>query len=203
MRSTDSRPARGSERRPTDDAAPRREHGPGFAWVVVPVLLVAAGLALASEPPPGTIQTVAGGSLNGSGDGNPATSASLRDPRAVAVDGTGRIFIADPGRHSVRGVATDGTITTVAGGVGIRIDGGGFGGFSGDGGPAASAKLNFPVAVAVDGIGNLFIADWGNLRIRRVATSRAATRVSTRGASIASCASRWAPTRSIPRRSSS
>ncbi len=106
----------------------------------------------------GTITTVAGnGNKSFSGDGGPATSASLSGPKEVAVDSAGNLYIADGFR--VRKVS-GGTITTVAGN--------GVWGFSGDGGPATSASLDSPCGVAVDSAGNLYIADWGNSRIRKV-----------------------------------
>ncbi|MFL6448655.1 MAG: Ig-like domain repeat protein [Bryobacteraceae bacterium] len=110
----------------------------------------------------GVITTVAGNGSSGySGDGGPATSASLFYPRGVAVDGSGNIYIADEDNNRIRKVsAGTGVITTVAGN--------GSDGFSGDGGPATSASLEGPSAVAVDGSGNLYIADWGNQRVRKV-----------------------------------
>ena len=110
----------------------------------------------------GIITTVAGdGNWGYSGDGGPATSASLREAWAVAVDALGNLFIADSGNDRIRRVdAVTGTITTVAGD--------GNWGFSGDGGPAASASLNYPSGVAVDDRGRLFIADEYNNRVRRV-----------------------------------
>ena len=83
----------------------------------------------------GTITTVAGnGEYGYSGDGGPATSASLYGPSGVAVDSAGNLYIADQGNNVIRKVS-GGTITTVAGN--------GIEGFSGDGGPATSASLNF------------------------------------------------------------
>jgi sugar lactone lactonase YvrE len=110
----------------------------------------------------GIITTVAGDGGSGfSGDGGPATSASLSFPEGVAVDASGNLFIADAGNSRIGRVdAATGIITTVAG-VGA-------GGFSGDGGPATSASLFFPEGVAVDALGNLFIADTSNNRVRRV-----------------------------------
>src|SRR5271157_2250007 len=106
----------------------------------------------------GTITTVAGNGTNGfSGDGGPATSASLFWPYGVAVDSAGNLYIADSGNNRIRKV-TGGTITTVAGG----------GSGLGDGGPATSASLALPYGVAVDSAGNLYIADFGNNRIRKV-----------------------------------
>ncbi len=111
----------------------------------------------------GAITTVAGNGTDAfSGDGGPATDASLQDPSGVAVDNAGNLFIADLTNQRVRRVdATTGIITTVAGN-GTR-------GFSGDGGPATSASLRDPSGVAVDGVGNIFIADPVNQRIRKVA----------------------------------
>jgi sugar lactone lactonase YvrE len=108
------------------------------------------------------ITTVAGDGLFGfSGDFGPATSARLNDPIDVAVDAFGNLFIADYGNHAIRRVDVEtGIITTVAG-TGVA-------GFSGDGGPATAAQLNGPSGVALDGDGNLFIADSNNQRIRRV-----------------------------------
>jgi uncharacterized protein (TIGR03437 family) len=112
------------------------------------------------------------------GDG-PATSAQLRYPLGVAVDRGGNLYIADAGSHSIHKVSPNGEMTTVAG-TGLC------GGFSGDGGPAANAQLFSPVAVAVDSAGNLFIAEDGNNRIRRVSADGIITTVAgdgTRGLS--------------------
>jgi sugar lactone lactonase YvrE len=118
----------------------------------------------------GIITTVAGNGTEGySGDGGPATSAELRAPYGVAVDNAGNLFIADLGNNRIRMVTAAGTITTVAGN--------GTNGYSGDGGPATSAELSIPWGVAVDGAGNLFIADWGNQRIRKVNTAGTITTV--------------------------
>ncbi len=109
----------------------------------------------------GVIATVAGDRTWGfSGDGGPAAAAQLRSPRGVAVDGAGNLYIADTGNQRIRKVDAAGVITTVAGD--------GTAGFGGDGGPAAAAQLRFPRGVAVDGAGNLYIADRDNNRIRKV-----------------------------------
>ena len=111
--------------------------------------------------PGGTITTVAGTTSGGySGDGGSATSAKLDSPTGVAVDASGNLYIADSRNHRVRRVDPAGQITTVAGT--------GSGGYSGDGGSATSAKLDSPTGVAVDASGNLYIADAGNHRVRRV-----------------------------------
>jgi sugar lactone lactonase YvrE len=108
------------------------------------------------------ISTVAGtGVIGYSGDGGPATAAMLALPQTVAVDGAGNLYIADTDNARVRRVdATTGTISTVAGT--------GTGGFSGDGGPASAAVISYSTSVTLDISGNLYIADTGNLRIRRI-----------------------------------
>ena len=110
----------------------------------------------------GIITTVAGGGAFGySGDGGPATSARLEYPAGVAVDGAGNVYFVDSGPNVVRKVtAATGTITTVAGN--------GSAGYSGDGGPATSAQLSWPVGLAVDAAGNMYIADSGNYVVRKV-----------------------------------
>jgi trimeric autotransporter adhesin len=114
----------------------------------------------------GTIQTIAGvnyvwnDNCNYSGDGGPAISAQLCLPNAVFVDGSGDIFIADTQNSIIREV-TGGTINTVAGTPDTV-------GYSGDGGSATSAELNYPSTMAVDGSGTIFIADTDNYVIREV-----------------------------------
>ncbi|MBI3891740.1 MAG: PKD domain-containing protein, partial [Candidatus Wallbacteria bacterium] len=170
--------------------------------------------------PAGITSTFAGTGISGfSGDGGASAAAKLKAPTGVAVDSTGKVYIADNGNHRIRIVDTAGNITTTAGtesagstgdnglatsaklknpeGVGVdlsgnlyiadqgnheirRVDavtriitlfaGTGSSGFSGDLGAATSAKLNSPAGVTVDGAGNVFIADSGNNRIRKVNT---------------------------------
>ena len=111
----------------------------------------------------GNISTVAGnGTRTYAGDGGPATSAQLR-PSGVAVDGAGNLYIADYSNWRIRKVDTSGNISTVAG-TGTM-------GYSGDGGAATSAQITSPYGVAVDGAGNLYIADGNNYRVRKVDTS--------------------------------
>jgi len=121
----------------------------------------------------GIITTVAGGGNRTTGtDGGPATDASL-NPSAVTVDSAGNLFVAENGNNRILKVDAAGIITTVAG------NGAAF--FSGDGGPATAANLNAPSAIAVDSAGNLFIADNGNNRIRRVDSSGIITTVAGDG----------------------
>jgi trimeric autotransporter adhesin len=112
----------------------------------------------------GVITTVAGDGIGGySGDGGPAISSQLNHPTGVVVDMAGTtLYIADSNNNRVRKVnVVTGTISTVAGN--------GNNGYAGDGGPATSAELYTPNAVVVDVAGNLYIADWGNNRVRKVA----------------------------------
>jgi len=111
------------------------------------------------------ITTVAGtGTAGYNGDNIPATSAKLYSPFGVAVDSAGNLYIADTDNNRIREVsAATGVITTVAGN--------GIDGFSGDNGPATSAKLASPQGVAVDSVGNLYIADTNNSRIREVSAA--------------------------------
>ncbi len=110
----------------------------------------------------GTITTYAGtGTAGFSGDGGPATAATLQHPNGCAVDAAGNLYIADTGNSAVRRVtAATGVINTVAG-IGLA-------GFAGDGGVATAAVLNNPYGVAVDTSGNVYIADTSNQRIRKV-----------------------------------
>ncbi len=96
-----------------------------------------------------------------SGDGGPAILAALSNsPFGVAVDGGDNVYIADTYNNRIRKVDATGTISTVAGT--------GSPGYSGDGGPAKDAQLNLPHGVAVDTVGNIYIADTANNRIRKV-----------------------------------
>jgi sugar lactone lactonase YvrE len=108
----------------------------------------------------GIVSTVAGNGNGGfSGDGGLALNAQLNNPTGIAVDKAGNVFIGDRNNLRIRKVGTNGIITTVAGNGTV--------GFSGDGGAAINAALNF-AGLAVDGAGNLLIADLGNQRIRKV-----------------------------------
>src|ERR1700735_705228 len=102
----------------------------------------------------GNISTVAGNGTGGySGDGAAATSAELLDPSSVALDSSGNLYIADTSNHVIRMVTTGGTISTIAGN--------NTGGYTGDGGAAIDAELEFPTGVAVDKGGNIYIAESG------------------------------------------
>lgn len=108
----------------------------------------------------GVISTVAGTSTAGfSGDGGAATSATLNHPAGVAVDTSGNLYIADTVNQRIRKVNTSGTISTIAGT--------GTAGFSGDGGAATSANLNYPQSLVASG-SDVYVADTFNHRVRKI-----------------------------------
>ena len=112
----------------------------------------------------GIISTVAGnGTVGFSGDGGPATEASLGNPEGIDVDQNGNLYIADYDNQRIRKVGLDGIITTYAGDGAKR--------FFGDGGPATNASLYYPKSVATDHDGNVYVADAINYRIRKIDSS--------------------------------
>ncbi len=118
----------------------------------------------------GVIRTIIGVGRNGfGGDGGPAELALLNQPQGIAIDASGNIFVADTWNHRVRKVTPTGIITTVAGDGQRR--------FAGDGGPAVSASLDVPKGLALDAQRNLYIADSGNARIRKVTPAGAISTV--------------------------
>ena len=122
------------------------------------------------------IDTIAGSGMPGaSGDGSRAVEAQLDFPVAVAVDNAGNVYIAEHYSHRIRRVDPVGIIDTVAGT--------GEPSYGGDGGPAVKARLFFPSAVVADHVGNLYIADTGNHRIRRVDASGTITTIAGTGES--------------------
>ena len=122
----------------------------------------------------GIITTVAGNGTSGySGDGGPATQAQLHGPSGVAVDGFSDLYIADSGNNRIRKVDANGIITTVAGN--------GEEGWGGDGGPATQAQLDTPCGMAIDILGNLYIADYYNYLVRKVDTKGIITTVAGGG----------------------
>jgi len=122
---------------------------------------------VAAPVPPATagiITTIAGTGVVGyTGDGQPASAATLSNPSGVTLDGAGNLYIADTGNNVICKISADtGNISTVAGNIN------GTAGYAGDGGLATSAELNLPLGITVDGSGNLYIADTANQRIRKV-----------------------------------
>lgn len=107
----------------------------------------------------GTITSFAGtGAVGYTGDGGPASAATMADPNGLVLDALGNLYFVDDELNLVRRVGRDGIITTVAGT--------GEMGFSGDGGPASAAQLSTPSDLIFDAGGNLYIADQGSHRIR-------------------------------------
>ncbi len=122
----------------------------------------------------GIITTIAGNGKEGySGDGGPATEASLKYPSGITVDATGNIFIVDSWNQCIRKINPQGIITTIAGNRKT--------GYSGDGGFATEASLDYPLAATVDDDGNIFIVDQGNDRIRKVDKRRIITTIAGNG----------------------
>ncbi|MGW7557188.1 NHL domain-containing protein, partial [Streptomyces rimosus] len=122
----------------------------------------------------GCIATVAGNGTAGYlSDGGPATLTQLNGPYDVALDANGNLYIADWANHRVRKVTPQGIITTVAGN--------GQAGYVSDGGPATATPLNQPHGVAVDGAGNLYIAGYGDHRVRKVDAQGVITTVAGNG----------------------
>ncbi len=103
---------------------------------------------------------VAGGGYAIPGDGGPATSAQLVLLSGAALDASGNLYVSDLGQQSVRKISPSGVISTIAG-TGVL-------GYSGDGGLAVTAQLHFPRGLAIDSKGNLFVADSGNNRVRKI-----------------------------------
>jgi hypothetical protein len=124
----------------------------------------------------GIINAFAGtGSFGYTGDGGPATLATLDYPFGVAADGSGNVYIADGGNNAIRKVNANGIITTIAGT--------GTAGYSGDNGPATLAQLNDPQELVLDPSGNLYISDALNYRVRKVDTNGVITTIAGTGTS--------------------
>ncbi len=122
----------------------------------------------------GAISTIAGnGSRAFSGDNGPASLATLDDPANVISDSLGNLYIADSDNDLIRKIGTDGTITTIAG----DATNPGVPGYAGDNGPATKATLSTPLDVIQDSAGNLYISDYGNNRIRKIAANGIITTV--------------------------
>jgi sugar lactone lactonase YvrE len=135
------------------------------------VVVAAAGAFGASGG--GTITTIAGNGKAGfSGDGGPATRAQLSIPSGVAVDAKGTVYIADTSNNRVRKVSSGGTITTFAGTNEGSLE---------DGGLATSARLIQPVGLAVDRQGSVYIAEYGNARVRKVSSAGTITTIAGTG----------------------
>ncbi len=123
----------------------------------------------------GIITTVAGtGAMTFGGDGGPAINAQLADPVALCVDASGNIFVSDVLNNRIRKISSSGTISTLAG-TGVS-------GFSGDGGLATSAQIDYPYGITADPLGNIYFSDFYNNRIRKVNTAGVISTVAGTGA---------------------
>ncbi len=135
--------------------------------------ILALGLSFATTNEAQVITTIAGtGSSGFSGDGGPATAAQISGPTVVAFDASGNLYFPDYGNSRIRKISTAGVITTVVGN--------GTPGYSGDGGPATAAQLNYASFVTFHG-GEMYIADYFNHVIRKVSTSGIITTVAGNG----------------------
>ncbi|MFY9327034.1 MAG: NHL repeat-containing protein [Georgfuchsia sp.] len=105
----------------------------------------------------GNVSTFAGSGQTGAANG-PSTAASFNVPRGIAVDGAGNVYVADAGNNLIRKIASDGNVSTFAGS----------GQTGAANGPSATASFNYPTGIAVDGTGNVYVADAGNKMIRKV-----------------------------------
>jgi NHL repeat len=128
--------------------------------------------------PAGIISTVAGNGTAGfAGDGGAATAARLRTPYDVSVKPDGTMYIADRANHRIRKVTPAGIISTIAGT--------GTAGYSGDDGPATSARLSSPYSMTFDPAGNIYIADYDNERVRMINTGGTITTIAGTGVATA------------------
>ena len=142
----------------------------GLAVDAQGTIYVATGNRVRKIGAGGTIMTIAGGEVGGyGGDGGPAVNAQLKGPHGLALDEQGNLYVADFGNNCIRKIA-GGTITTVAGECGFTNYGN-----VGDGGPATYAVLTLPAGVAVDAAGTLYVADYYDYRVRKIANGTITT----------------------------
>ncbi|MCW3121012.1 MAG: hypothetical protein JWQ38_504 [Flavipsychrobacter sp.] len=140
---------------------------------IIRISAIAMSFAITTIGHAQIISTVAGTGIAGySGDGSAATAAKLNQPGGIYIDGSGTIYLADRGNNCIRKIS-GGIITTIAG---TTING-----YSGDGGPATAAKFNHPIQLAMDGAGNLIIADVDNNVIRKINSAGIITTIAGTG----------------------
>lgn len=123
--------------------------------------------------PDGTVSTLAGTGEAGFGNG-PTRAARFNSPAGVAVDGAGAVYVADSLNHCIRRISTTNEVTTFAGGCGEE---------SGDfvDGPATVARFSFPLGIAVDRAGTVYVADTYNARVRRITATGEVTTLAGSG----------------------
>jgi len=127
-----------------------------------------AGATIRRISPTGVVTTFAGAAFQSGSTNGVGTAARFSLPYGLALDGSGNLYVADGGNHLIRKIAPDGTVTTLAGGAQIS-------GFAD--GTGTAARFNNPFGVAVDGSGNIIVADSGNHVIRRVTTAGVVTTI--------------------------
>jgi serine/threonine-protein kinase len=125
--------------------------------------------------PAGVVTTLAGSGVSGSDDGT-GTAASFSYPRGVAVDSSGNVYVADSGK--IRKITPAGVVTTLAGGGGSE-----WGGRGSADGTGTAASFNFPTGLAVDSIGNVYVADSGNNKVRKITPAGVVTTLAGSGIS--------------------
>ena len=124
----------------------------------------------------GIISTIAGdGGVTNSGDGGPATAAGIYNPRAIAIDNFGNVCVSEAAGNVVRKINTNNIISTIVGN--------GTHGYSGDGGQATNAELNYSLGLTLDAVGNIYVADAGNGYIRMVNTNGIISTIAGNGTS--------------------
>ncbi|MCD6012771.1 MAG: S-layer protein [Flavipsychrobacter sp.] len=143
-----------------------------FSFLVL--FLYGSLFSIVSDAQVAKIITIAGtGAGISTGDGGPATAASINHPNGLVVDGAGATYVTDCNGHRIRRISASGIITTICGT--------GSAGLSGDGGSAVSARIKMPIGIIIDGSGNIIFADYGNSCIRKVSPAGIITRVAGNG----------------------
>jgi uncharacterized protein (TIGR03437 family) len=159
----------------------------GLLDLLLRAWLLTSSVLLLADSPGFTVRTIAGSNLVG--DGAAATAAILSQTEGIAVDGKGGFYVVDADDCRIRHVAASGQIQTVAG-TGVA-------GFNGDAGPGAMIQLNNPYGLAIDGLGNLFVADLGNARVRKLTPDGTLTTVAGGGSKYPGWSTEGVPAASI------
>lgn len=131
----------------------------------------------AAEPPTYTVSVLAGTNSSGGLADGPAASAAFNSPAGLATDVQGNVYVADFLNHRIRKVTAAGTVTTLAGSGPVGARNGGFAD-----GPGTAARFSDPAGVAVDGQGNVYVADGTNYRIRKISPAGVVTTLAGSGA---------------------